>query len=306
MKVIALVLKTVEHYLLRGSKMSDLKKIESTNSNGDKVTVFIKKPSVRDYRDSQAAYNKAFRAALDQGAILKQKLQDYMKEQGVWDDAKEKKYRDILAEISKREDILKAGGIPLKKAKDTALEMRGLRADFNSLIAERQAYENSSAEGQADNARFDQLIISCIVNEHGNRLWPTMEDYERDGDQPWANKAASELANDLYGLDPNYYDNLPENKFLVKYNFANRDLRLVNKDGHLIDSEGRLINENGRYVAYREDGTQYFVNVDGEEVDDKGEKIVQFSPFLDDDGNPVEDSQEPEPEKKTRKKKEIV
>jgi hypothetical protein len=266
--------------------MEGLKKIESNDEAGNEKVVFIKKPGVKDYRDSQAAYNKTFRSALENGAILKQKLQNYMKEQGVWDDAKEKRYQTILDQIGAKELAIKAGGIPLKKAKEIALEMRRLRAEFSTLIAERQSYENNSAEGQADNARFDQLIINCVVNESGTRIWETMEDYEKDSSQPWANKAASELANDIYGLDPNYYDNLPENKFLVKYNFANKELRLVNKDGHLIDADGRLINEDGRYVAYKGD-KQYFVDVDGVEVDEKGEKIVEFSPFLDDDGKPL-------------------
>jgi hypothetical protein len=41
---------------------------------------------------------------------------------------------------------------------------------------------------------------------------------------------------------------LPENKFLVEFNFVNEDLELVNEDGHLVDSQGKLINKDGRYV----------------------------------------------------------
>lgn len=269
--------------------MADLKKLEIPCDNGSTKVVYLKKPSVKDHRDSQAAYNKAFRQALENGAILKRKLNDYMVEQGVWDEAKEKRYQTIMREISNRESALKAGGIPLKKAKEMALEMRRFRAEFNELISERQSYENNTAEGQADNARFDQLIMCCVVDQNGNRIWNSSEDYERDSVEPWANKAASELANDLYGLDPNYYNNLPENQFLIKYKFVNKDLRLINKDGHLVDTSGRLINDQGRYVAYRDNGGQYFVDYEGNEIDENGERIVKFEPFLDDDGNPIAD-----------------
>ena len=37
------------------------------DAEGNDVTVYIKKPTVSEYRDSQIGYNKAFRAALDSG-----------------------------------------------------------------------------------------------------------------------------------------------------------------------------------------------------------------------------------------------
>ena len=91
----------------------------------------------------------------------------------------------------------------------------------------------------------------------------------------------------LYGLDPDYEKNLPENKFLVTYKFANEKLELVNKDGHLIDSEGNLIDEEGYYVKYV-DEKKVRVTKDGRELDENNNVKVEFSPFLDDDGKPVE------------------
>ena len=111
----------------------------------------------------------------------------------------------------------------------------------------------------------------------------------------------------IYELDPDYDKNLTENKFLVDYKFADEELRLINADGHLIDVDEsnteRLIDENGRFVAYSEDDEQYFVNRDGEEVNPDGSRKVEFAPFLDDDGNPVEaeidSDEEPEAEETT-------
>ena len=51
--------------------------------------VIVRKPTPKEYRDSQIAYNQAFRKALDSGAFLRQKLNDYMIEEGIWDDEKE-------------------------------------------------------------------------------------------------------------------------------------------------------------------------------------------------------------------------
>jgi hypothetical protein len=296
------------------SDNKEMKKIESKNSKGETVTVWVKSPGVKDYREAQLVYNKAFREALESGAILKQKLREHMKDQGVWDDVKEGKYLESLQELNKMETSLKSGGIPLKQARDIALQMRRVRAELNDLLAERQVYETNSVEGQADNVRFNHLVVCCVLNESGQRVWKDIDAYDKDGTEDWANEAASELANRLYGLDPDYYKNLTENEFLVQYKFANDDLRLINKEGHLVDSTGRLINEEGRYVAYR-DGEQYFVNSEGKEITKEGDEIIEFKPFLDDEGAPitlddpapeVENTVEATPKKRKSKAAEVV
>jgi hypothetical protein len=283
--------------------------VTGLDNNGNTVRVVVKQPSAKDYRDAQLVYNKAFREALESGAMLRQKLQDYMIQQGIWSDEKQKQYEDIVEQIHSSEDALKVGNIKLSEARSIALKLRDLRSQFRSLISERQSHDTHCAEGQADNTRFNFLVTKCVFKEDGvSRVWPTEESYEVAGSEDWAVKAASKLAEMMYGLDPNYDKNLTENKFLVQYRFAREDLRLVNKEGHLVDADGRLINEDGRFVAYREDGTQYFVDRDGNEVTEAGDKKVEFKPFLDDDGNPVVLDQETldvasdEPEKIAKKR----
>jgi hypothetical protein len=276
------------------------------------ITVLVKKPNRKDLNESQIAYNKAWRKSLDDKAILRQKLNDYLTEQGVWSEDKQKQYDDFVKKINDRELVLKKGGIPLKKAKSIALELKRLRASFRDLISERTSYDNNTAEGTADNARFDYLVSVCVLDPSTKKpVFKDMDDYNERGSEGWAIKAAGELANFIYNLDPNYEKSLPENEFLSKFKFSDDKGRLVNKDGHLIsvDEDGveRLIDEESYYVAYDENGVQYRVNR-------SGEKIVEIveSPFLDDDGNPIVDSESSEEEevvatseepKKSKKKK---
>ena len=282
--------------------------VTGKDKKGNEVTVFVKTPSSQDYRDSQVEYNKSFREALESGALLRQKLTDYMKEQGIWDDDKQKEHDALLDNITSQSETLQKGGIPLKDGKEIALSMRKKRAEFRLLIAERTALDTNSVEGQADNARFNALVCLCILDPNSKTpIFKRQEDYEKLDREPWVVNAASNLANKIYEIDPNYDKNLTENKFLVNYNFAQYDednnaFPLVNNDGHLIalDEDGteRLINEQGRYIAYHEDGSEYFVNLDGEEINEDGDKVVQFSPFLDDEGKdvPVPESQKKEEE----------
>jgi len=287
--------------------MSDFR----TVVEGD-VTVLVKKPTRKELNDSQIVYNKVWRESLEKKAILRQKLNDYLIEQGVWSDDKQKQYEDFIKKINERELLIKKGGIPLKKAKGIALELKKLRVEFRDLIAERTAYDTNTAEGTADNSRFDYLVSVCTLDPSTKKpVFKDLDDYNERGGESWAIKAASELANYIYNLDPSYEKNLPENNFLAKFNFTDKEGRFVNKEGHLIsiDENGveRLIDEEGYFIAYNESGEKYYVNRDGEKVE-RDQDIVTAA-FLDDDGNPISDDADSPTEtvveetKKTKKKK---
>ena len=286
--------------------MDNYTMIDSLDSDGNVVKVALKNPGAEEYNQSQMEYNKAFRRALDSGALLRQKLEDYMVEQNIWNEVKQKRSEELLEEINAKEKALKGGDIKLSEAKEIALSMRVLRAEFRELLSERNQLDQNSVEGQADNARFSELVRLCMHNPNTKKpYFPTQKDYDSAAAQPWVAEAASKLANIIYGLDPNYDNKLVENKFLKEFNFVNDDLRLVNNDGHLIDFEGRLIDDDGRYVAYRSKKAEleqdvdkrYFVNIDGQEVvarvDDDGDEewvtkdMLERKTFLDDDGNPI-------------------
>jgi len=289
--------------------------IEGVDTEGNEVKVLLRQPTPQDYRDSQIEYNKAFTGALKSKAPLRQKIVSIMREQNIWDDDKQRQHDQLITEISSYEDKLKGGGIRLSEAREVALLLREKREDFRELLSEKNALDQNSAEGQADNARFSELIRLCMLDPNTKKpCFIDQKAYDSQAEQPWVVKAASELAGMIYGLDPDYDKNLEENKFLKEFNFVNEELEFINEEGHTVDSEGRLINEDGRYIAYRteeakkeKDQSQvYFVNREGEEVicktNEKGEEewvkisLAERKPFLDDDGNPIGGT----PEKKTK------
>jgi hypothetical protein len=322
------------------SKDNKERLVESEDKNGDPVKVLVKTPNSADFKQAQVEYNKSFRSALDSGALLRQRLSDYMIEQGIWSEEKQKKSEEYARTINGLEDKLRMGGIKLSEAKEVALELRRARAEFQLFLAEKNSLDTASAEGQADNARFAKLVRLCVLDPNTRvpilkRDNPKAEEeaYNASGDEPWLVEASGELANMLYGLDPDYHSNLEENKFLREYNFVNENDQFINNDGHPVDSEGRLIDEEGRYVAYRSKDAEkaqdkdqrYFVNRSGEELvmvlnkDGEEEWVTKAKserkPFLDDDGNPVlsksesvavseeDSSEEPAPAKKPTRKK---
>ena len=243
------------------------------------------------------------------------------KDKEFWDEKKEKQYETLVEQINGMEEALKKGGIRLSDAKEIALNLKVKRDEFRDLLSEKNALDNNSAEGQADNARFVSLVSTCIYDASGNNpKFADVKAYEAQADQPWASQAASELANMLYNLDPNYDKNLEENKFLKEFNFVDEELRLINDEGHLTDADGRLINDEGRFIAYRtEEGKKekdpeqvYFVNREGEEVvlvtNKEGEEewvklsLKERKPFLDEEDKPIAEKSEEKPKPKARRK----
>ena len=82
------------------------REVDSTDSEGNPVKVIVRKPTPQNYRDSQIAYNQAFRKALDSGAFIRQKLNDYMIDEKTWVDDKEKEYRALLDDMNKCEKFI--------------------------------------------------------------------------------------------------------------------------------------------------------------------------------------------------------
>jgi hypothetical protein len=252
--------------------------------DGAEKEMLVRSPSLNDQREAQKVYNQAFTDAIKSKSVVRAKLDDLLQDQGLWNDEKQAKFSLLQKELLEGEKRLAKGGFSLNEAKDLAVKMKATREEIRDLISVRTSLDNHSAEGQADNARFNYLVSACLVySDNKQPYFNSMEDYLNRSGEEAAVLGAQNLANMLYGLDNDYESNLPENKFLKKYRFVDDRLRLVDKKGRLIDAEGRLIDENGRFI----DDNGNFVDKYGNRVDAEGDYVVEPQPFLDDNGNPV-------------------
>lgn len=258
--------------------------------DGTEKEFLVRNPSLQDQREAQKVYNQAFTDAVKSKSVVRAKLEDLLKDQGLWDDDKQIKFDTLQRELLDGEKKLAKGGFSLSQARELALRMKTVRDEIRALVSVRTSLDNHSAEGQADNARFNYLVSACVVdNETKQPFFSNMEDYLNRSGEEVGILGAQHLANMIYGLDNDYEHNLPENKFLKKYKFVDANLRLVNKEGQFVDSEGRLVDESGRYI----DKEGNFVDRFGNIVDADGEYVVDAEPFLDDEGNPVIVEEEP-------------
>ena len=182
------------------------------------VEFLVKSPSLHDQREGQKIYNQAFTDAIKSKSVVRAKMEDVLTEQGLWDNQKQARLSELQQELLESERRLAQGGISLKEAKDVAMKMKETRDEIRELIGSRSSLDNHSAEGQADNAKFNYLVSACVVyNDTKQPVFKNMEEYLNRATESVAIQGAQNLANMLYGLDSDYENNLPENKFLKKY-----------------------------------------------------------------------------------------
>jgi len=263
--------------------------------DGVEKEFLVRSPTLDNQREAQKVYNQAFTDAIKSKSVVRAKLDDLLEDQGLWNDEKQAKFTELQRELLEGEKKLAKGGFSLNEAKDLAIKMKSIRDEIRDLISVRTSLDNHSAEGQADNSRFNYLVSVCLVyNDTKQPVYKNMEEYLNSSTEKVAIMGAQNLANMLYGLDNDYESNLPENKFLKKFKFVDDKLRLVDKKGRLIDREGRLIDETGRFID--EEGN--FIDKFGNKVDKDGEYLVDSQPFLDENGNPIVlDEEQPKNEK---------
>lgn len=263
-------------------------KIEGKDGEGQDVTIFATRPSAEETADAQMISNKAFKKALMAGAMVRKTLEAELERQGIWNEEKQEKLETLNKEIREHLTAIKAGGIKLKDGCDHAIKVRMARMEALGLQAERNEYDGYTAEAQAEAAKIDFLVATCLKDEKGESFFEDVEEYRERNSEPVIMEAANALVKLVYGVEDDWEAELPENKFLRKYKFVDDDLRLV-KDGHYVTIDGKRINENFQYI----DDDDNITDADGNRIDEDGLPIVEVLPFLDDDGNPiVEDEDE--------------
>lgn len=252
----------------------DKEKSVDVDIDGKKVKIIVKQPGNKVLSAAQRVAAKAWTDCVRDGIMTKKELVKFMKEQGIWNEDKDREEKDKIKEINDLERSLyiqggKSKRLKLSEAKEIAVKMRLARAELRDLISERIALEQNTAESLSDNARFDYIVSQCTFDNNSKKVYNSLDDYLNRSDDDVAFAAASALAQLMYSIDKNVEANLPENRFLSKFNFVNDDLSLVDLDGNRVDVKGKRIDDSGYYL------------------NDKGERVDTDGNLIDKDGNYV-------------------
>lgn len=257
---------------------------EFTESGKDYI---VKKPMASENKEAMVAYNQAFGAAIKAGAVLRAKLNEYMREQKIWSDEKQTRFIELAKEVGEGEKKLEKGGFKFKDAVALAKDLRAKREELNDMLNERGTFDSSTAEGQAENAKFQKLLTLCLVyKEDGKPVFSSVDALLNESDETRlkvANRGFDLLGEIYYKLDNQHEHKLTENKFLKEFKLVDEKLRFINSEGQLIDEAGRRINELGQLVNEKGEA----IDASGNLIDKDGNLIVERLPFLDDEDKPI-------------------
>ena len=269
------------------------KKEEKKFEHEDKQ-YFIKELTADQTIEAQRVYTKEFKKAVEDGAILKQSLEEHMRDQGLWDDEMAEKYTDLVKQSADLEYKIKSGAY--KKAselRDKAFELKKIRNELTALLSVRNSMDSVTAEGLADNERFFYLVSVCVYDYLTQKpVFSSLQDYKDQADSDLAVKCASEYANVAYGLDENFQDAFVENKLLKRLNLLNDKGQLINRKGQRVDINGNLLDDEGSRI-----------DADGNRIDINNNPLLDDSVVdeLDFEDDLAEDTEKEEkPKRKTR------
>lgn len=250
------------------------KTVEFADSD-KKIDIYVTRPNHDIIKRADRQKAKTWNQCIRDGVITKKELGVLMEERGIWSQEKTKQEENITKQILELEKKLYKGDGKRKpkvsEGKEIAVEMRKLRIKLRDLISEKIALEENTSEALAENAKFDYLVAKCTYYKEDNkRVFESLDDYNGRSADELAFTAASALGEMMYNLDSSFEANLPENKWLKKFELVDDELSLVNVEGELVDADGKLINEKGHYID--KDGNR--VDKDGIPLDENGNYIM--------------------------------
>jgi len=224
------------------------KETRFTTKNGTEVV--IKPINAKIQNESTFVYNKAFSNALKNGSLLRQKLERYMIEQGMWGDEVQAEYEELLKEMGSIEKKLNSGKdendkkIKLSEGKELALQLSKLRGKLTKILQQKNSLDSSTAEALADNAQFNfYLVKSCYDYKTQTPLFSSEEEYIDKGDEEFSIEVATKFAEYYYDYDSEHEKQRTEFKFLKRFDFIDDEGYYINSDGERIDSKGNVIAE---------------------------------------------------------------
>lgn len=265
------------------------------------VEIYVVRPNNDTIKMAERYKSKVWNQCIQDGILTKKELGVLMRKRGIWDEKKDREENEITKEIIKLEKELyqgKTGGAKpkLSEGRDLAIQIRRKRSELRDLITEKITLEENTADNLADNARFDYLVAHCTFYKDGTRVYKDFDEYNKKSSDEIAFEAASLLGKLFYNLDSDFEKNLPENKFLKRFNLVNDDLSLVdpNNPEQLIDTNGKRIDKDG-----------YYIDENGNRIDREGAKLTEEGMYelAEYENDLLVTETEPSEPKKTTKKK---
>lgn len=251
---------------------------------------YVQEPTTEVSAEARKLKAKIWKEAFQNGDLLRDQLDDELRKRKLWNDERELQFQTLKKKVQDSEYLLEAGGIKLSEARAIALEMNKNREEMIQMLSSRSEIDSQTCEGQADAAFFNYLVSECSFTEDGKKVFENLDKYLSGQAGELSAKCGQEYYYLVSGFDGDESNrNLPENKFLSKFKFVDKNMNLVDRDGKKVDEAGHHIDDFGNKIEWLEDGNSVRVDDQGRHMDEQGRFKVPHAPFLDDQGNPIDE-----------------
>lgn len=249
-----------------------MKNFEVTLEDGTQKKLVVRKITAKDSDAAETAKAARVASLIKSGEKILSRLEvdDYLKANQVWTDEDNAKVQAMNEEVHELLNKLRKGGIKLSEGREIAVAVNKKRIEILRVSAKRRAFDEATIEAQAENERNDYLTYLCTVTEDtGERFWNSWEELKEDRSSDAYYKALSAVITSIYGDGGEFEKNLPENKWLRKYNFVNDELQYIDrKTGSFVDEDNNPITQSNDETIKR--------------LADLAGDIIEEQPFVDD------------------------
>lgn len=212
------------------------------------VKLSVRRPNYGEKQGADFEYQKTVTKLLKEGILPRVKLEETIRENGIWDKAKESRERQLAKAINDAREKLKKGGIKLSEGVKLAKQSIKDNFEYIQLNMDRNSVLNNSAESIAEQARFNHLTSSATVyNNDGveKKFFQSYEDFliQDSRGNVVTYLAGSYLSRLLNNFEDDFRKDWPEYKFLLKYKFVNDKFEYINTEGKVVDEDGKELPE---------------------------------------------------------------
>lgn len=181
------------------------------------IRYITKNPTAAQIEEAKVVEAKAFRKALDSGALLKASLTKVLMDQGLWTELDEDKLMKLRFKIGKLERQIKSK-ISKQEVLKIALELRKSREEFRQLISRYTGLEDKSVESKADEARLLYFASVCTYDYLTQKpAFASVDSFMEKVNEDLAQRALTEIATIVYQLDPDFSSKLPEERIFARF-----------------------------------------------------------------------------------------
>ena len=248
----------------------------NVEKDGETIYLCVREPEHSDIEISDQYYAakvaSLMRKPKDQRPLLRDQLEKYLKDEGIWTEEDQNKIDELNEEVSEGLKKLRKGGITDLEGRELAIGIFEKRNQIANIRYKRRIFDEATIEAMSEQEKLDYLTYSCTVYEDsGNPYWSSFEEMKSDKGNEIFEKASQFIYEIAYGIDSDFEKKLPENRWLKKYNFLDEDLNFIDR------KTGKNVDRGYRAIEESEEGTNDFNALDSD--------ITEEEPFIDSETN---------------------